>query len=60
MWIIKRTGELFANRKELKAYVGQYNFRKLLRSGEIYFINPDLLNKIKEYTVLKNETLSIQ
>ena len=60
MWIIKRTGQIFANRKEIKNRIGQYAFRKMLKDGEIYYITPEMLDKLNKFTVLKNGTLSIQ
>lgn len=60
MWIIKRTGQLFANRKEIKDFVGQYAFKKMLKTGEIYYISPEMLDKLNEFDVLKNGTLTKQ
>lgn len=60
MWIIKRTGEIYANRKEIKRHIGQYTFKKMLKSGDVYFITPEMIDKIQKTMMLKNGTLSIQ
>ena len=60
MWIIKRTGEIFPNRKEVKDVVGHSKFNSMLKKGEIYYITPEMLSKLYNFSVLKKESLSIQ
>lgn len=60
MYLIKRTGQTFANRKEIKDYLGASRFRRYFRNGEALYISTELLDKLNKFNVLKKDTLSIQ
>lgn len=60
MYLIKRTGQTFANRKEIKDYLGVSRFRRYFKNGEALYISTELLDKLNEFNVLKKDTLSIQ
>lgn len=59
MYLIKRTGETFATRKEIKDYLGVSRFRRFLKKGEALFISKETLDRMNETTVLKNGSYSI-
>ena len=60
MYLIKTTGQLFANRKEIKDFLGVSRFRKMFKSGEALYLSSEMIDKLKNFQVLKNDTLSIQ
>lgn len=60
MYLLKESGKLFANRKEIKDYLGVSRFRKYFKNGEAIYISTELLDKLNKFNVLKNDTLSIQ
>lgn len=43
MWIIKETGQVFANRKEAKNKLGHYYFNKLCKEKKIVYNLPDCI-----------------
>ncbi len=60
MYLIKRTGQTFANRKEIKEYLGASKFRRYFRNGEALYLSSEMIDKLQKFSVLKNNTLSIQ
>lgn len=60
IWWIKRTGEIFQSRKEIKQYLGAARFVTLLKKGEVLYITQNQLDRFNNFMMLKNCTVSVQ